>query len=184
MLISPKVMAPFHIDRIGRTSGFSRASIILWCCRRQTPGGAAPGVYGEQMMGPSVTPPKLRRGEGTDAAGQGGEGETRLAGIGAEEEPSRWLQETQEAQDDGGWRRRRDGSPPQPAERAARRVDEANATRGRRLEGIGGRADRRRTRHRALDVANSGDMTAKTAELRRRGRRLEYLTIGWNAIEA
>jgi len=52
------------------------------------------------------------------------------------------------------------------------------------LEGIGGRADRRRTRHRALDVANAGDMTAKTAELRRRGRRLEYLTIGWNAIEA
>jgi divalent metal cation (Fe/Co/Zn/Cd) transporter len=33
-------------------------------------------------------------------------------------------------------------------------------------------------------VANAEEGTAKTAELRRRGRRLEYLTIGWNALEA
>jgi divalent metal cation (Fe/Co/Zn/Cd) transporter len=33
-------------------------------------------------------------------------------------------------------------------------------------------------------VAKAEHLTMTTAELKRRGRRLEYLTIGWNAIEA
>ena len=130
ILISPKVMAPFHIDALEGPPAFREH-------RSYSRADDAPRGAGANM---------------SHFAAGGGRG--------------------RRAQD---------------AKRLARRAKEAEDDVERPTEGCGGSRMSRggragRTHHRTLDVPRAED-TMKPA-LRRRGLRLEYLTIGWNAIEA